>query len=196
MAHSAIVISLMQALNNPSLTKQLQQFLQHQKNALTWVETHGLLCAIAVGPEPIADWQQLIYLDNRDVDVSSDTAAVIDTTLAQLSERISSDIMAGNGLTLPCRLDPYEDNDGSDLAAWCAGFLTGVLSQESVWHQDNEAAAANLLLPIVLISGLDEDDMLDQLWDNTALVRKMALGMTDLLEEIFLHFHAPDLPSE
>jgi uncharacterized protein len=52
---------------------------------------------------------------------------------------------------------------------------------------------AALLLPFLLISGLDEDPALDELWQDRKLVRQMANGIPDLIEELFLHFHAPEL---
>jgi uncharacterized protein len=50
-----------------------------------------------------------------------------------------------------------------------------------------------MLLPFLLISGLDDDPEMDALWQDNRLVRQMALGIPDLVEEIFLFFHAPEL---
>jgi uncharacterized protein len=181
----------MHSLDNPELRQALQDFLKQRTDTFSWVETHGLLCAIAAGPEPETHWQTLIFLE--DIDTLPDK---VSQCLTQLTERIASTLGAGEGVTLPCRLDPYEEKDGEDLAAWCTGFLAAVFSQETAWYGEREEQMANLLLPILLISGLDEDEALNELWQNTQLVRKMALGVPDLVEELFLHFHAPDLPEE
>ena len=70
--------------------------------------------------------------------------------------------------------------------------MTGVFADEDTWYQDDESTMAEMLLPFVLISGLDEDEALDDIWNNTQLVRQMALSIPDLLEELFLVFHGPD----
>jgi len=179
----------MNAIDNPSFRQTLQQFLSQRDDVFTWVEAHGLLCALAVGPIIEGDWQQLILLDD-------DAAPLPDTirqTMTQLAERLASDMAAENGITLPCLLDPYKEDDGNDLVSWCAGFMTAVLCFEQQWYSSDTDDMVQLLLPILLISGLDDDEAFDELWDNTELTRKMAHNIPDLLEEIFLHFHAPEV---
>lgn len=180
----------MDALDNPALRQQLQTFLKQQPDTLSWVETHGLLCAIATGPTAVDGWQDAIFLED-----DQPLPAAIAQVLVQLAERISSDLGAGDAITLPCRLDPYEEQEGEDLVSWCTGFMAGVFASEERWYAGDEEQIANLLLPFLLISGLEEGDELDELWDNTQLVRQMALGLPSLLEELFLYFHAPDLPA-
>jgi len=101
-------------------------------------------------------------------------------------------LLSGETVNLPCLLDPYQEEDGQDLASWCAGFMTGVFVNESLWYEHDEETVVNLLLPFILISGLDEDEELDALWENTQVVRQMALGIPELIEELFLCFHGPD----
>lgn len=181
----------MVSFSNPGLKQQLNDFLAQQSDAFSWVETHGLMCAIAVGPTPTEGWQQAIFLEDG-LSMPADIA----TVMVKFSERLASDLGASDGITLPCRLDPYEENENADLASWCTGFMAGVYSSEADWYDANEEDVANLLLPVVLISGLEEDEALDELWENTQLTRQMAVGLPDLLEELFLHFHAPDVPKE
>lgn len=182
----------MDTLDNPALRKQVDDFIEQAgEDALTWVETHGLLCATAVGPQPPPGWQQ-ICLAEEDAEVP---AAVADA-LASLRDRLSTTLGAGERILLPCRLDPYADDEGNDLAAWCAGFMAGVFMQEESWYASDEEQMATLLLPFVLIAGLDEDPDLDALWQDSKVVRQMAMGLPDLLEELFLHFHAPDAPDD
>lgn len=181
----------MHSLDNPDQRAQLQHFLAQGDNTFSWVETHGLLCAIAVGPKADDNWGSLIFLEEQ-----AEPPEAIRHALSQQAERIASDLAAGENIRLPCRLDPYAEKDAEDLASWCAGFMSAVLHQEADWYGEREAQSANLLLPILLISGLDEDEALDELWQNSQLVRQMALGLPDLLAELFLHFNAPDLPAD
>lgn len=170
--------------DNPSLRQQVIDYLNaHRDEALTWVETHGLLCALACGPAPEGDWTGLVHEAGVPDDIAS--------ALEQLRQRLHARLGLGESLQLPCRLDPWEDNEGRDLASWCAGFMAGVTAMEEHWHEAGDEALVEKLLPFLLISGLDEDPELDLLWQDTRLVRQMALGIPDLIEELFLLFHAP-----
>ena len=89
------------------------------------------------------------------------------------------------------------EREGKDLASWCAGFVIAVSLDEQGWHEAaDEETIASLLLPFMLISGLDEDPALDELWQDRKLVRQMASGIPDLVEELFLRFHAPELADD
>ncbi|MEY1661897.1 YecA/YgfB family protein [Isoalcanivorax beigongshangi] len=179
----------MDTLNNPSLRKRVDQFITDAgDDALTWVEIHGLMCAVATGPEAPADWPAACHAEDQ---VPADIAAA----LVNLKDRIAATLGAGEPIKLPCRLDPYAEDEGADLASWCAGFMAGVYLQEAAWYAADEDTAANLLLPMVLIAGLDDDPALDDLWQDSKLVRQMAMGIPELLEELFLFYHAPDLAS-
>src|SRR5699024_1664314 len=91
--------------------------------------------------------------------------------LAELRERLLTDTLAGERITLPCLLDPYREEDGNDLACWCAGFLGGTFVHAQRWFDgDEEDTMANWLLPMLLISGIDDDPELDEIWQLENLV--------------------------
>ncbi len=176
--------------DNPGLRQLVRDYLgTHEQDALSWVETHGLLCAQACGPICADGWQQLL----RD---EGDVSDEISGAVTALRDRLHAQLGLGETIQLPCRLDPYEENDGNDLASWCMGFITGVSANESAWHAQDSEQVFDLLLPFLLISGLDEDPALDQLWQDQKLVRQMAMSIPDLLEELFLLFHAPELAGD
>lgn len=182
----------MDTLENPALRQQIDHFIQQAgEDALTWVETHGLICATAVGPTPPEGWQQICHAEE-----DAEVPPAVVKALSSLRDRVAATLGAGERILLPCRLDPYADDEGNDLAAWCAGFMAGVFMQEESWYANDEEQMATLLLPFVLIAGLDEDPELDALWQDEKVVRQMAMGLPDLLEELFLHFHAPDAPDD
>ncbi|RJG19918.1 YecA family protein [Alcanivorax profundi] len=175
----------MSDITNPSLKNTVRKHFQSLgEDAPTWTELHGLLCALAVGPA----FDDINYSELLELDVPENVKAALN----DLCQRLESQLTSGEPINLPCLLDPYQEEDGQDLASWCAGFMTGVFADEDTWYQDDESTMAEMLLPFVLISGLDEDEALDDIWNNTQLVRQMALSIPDLLEELFLVFHGPD----
>jgi len=173
---------------NPALKQNLRDWLQQAGDAcLSWVEVHGLLTALACAPRLPENWQEAILEEGQ-------VPAEVADALENLRQRIQAQLSAGEGIQLPCRLDPDEDREGQDLASWCMGFSAGVGLDQEVWdNAADEETIASLLLPFVLIAGIDEDPELDLLWQDQKLVRQMAMGIPDLIEEIFLLFHAPDL---
>jgi len=179
----------MSEITNPSLKNTVRQhFASLGEDAPTWTEIHGMLCALAAGPHEAGEAARVDYAHELDMPVPDDVAAALD----QLRQRLVTQLLGGETVNLPCLLDPYQEEDGQDLASWCAGFMTGVFVNESLWYENDEETIVNLLLPFILISGLDEDEELDALWDNTQVVRQMALGIPELIEELFLCFHGPD----
>jgi uncharacterized protein len=158
---------------------RLRAQLQDDAHYLTPVETHGLLCAMAVHPDPPENWPDQVAVDSASV--STELVAV----LRQECERLAARLGGGDGVQLPCRLDPQEDNEGADLASWCAGFMAGVLASREDWP-DAENDDVDRLLPFVLIAGLDDDPELDELWQHTDLVRQMASSIPALVDELFL----------
>lgn len=158
---------------------RLQEELQDDERFFTSVEAHGLLCAMAVHPDPPEHWPEQI---------AAESVTVPDGLIELLRnerERLAARLGGGDGVQLPCRLDPHEDNEGRDLASWCTGFMAGVLASRDDWP-DAEDEGAERLLPFVLISGLDDDPELDELWQQEQLVRQMASSIPALVDELFL----------
>ena len=71
------------------------------------------------------------------------------------------------GLILPEELDQDEDA----LQSWAAGFMSGVFSKESEWFRsDREQEVAALLLPILVFSGLAEDEFEEVMASEQAML--------------------------
>lgn len=173
--------------DNPELTRRLQGWLERQDDSVfTWVECHGLACAMAVLPSPPEDWQQAISSESQ-------LPEEVREQLESVRQRLAARLAAGEVPVLPCRLDPYEENEGRDLAAWCIGFMAGVCLEDTLFFGEDDSEMAEKLLPVVLIAGVDEDPALDELWEDSKLTRQMAFAIPDLLQELFLDFQAPEL---
>ncbi len=176
---------------NPDLIKGIKHQLQQHDGLLTWVETHGLLCALSCGPQTIDNWQDALFIDE-----SFPLPSELTQQLTQYQQRLASRLGLGDGVTLPCRLDPYQDDEGSDLTSWCVGFMAAVFCDPDAWQAADNETVAEFLLPFNLISGVLDDEEADTIWDNAQLMRQMAMGIPALLEELYLHFNAPDMPQD
>lgn len=96
-------------------------------------------------------------------------------------------------LELPCDLDLGDEPDDSDLRGWCIGFMEGVFLREEVWFEQAEEEVSELLLPIMVGSGLfDEQPEFDEIARDRHLVDDMVAQIPDLLTNLFLLCQAPE----
>ncbi|MGJ3257632.1 MAG: YecA family protein, partial [Alcanivorax sp.] len=158
----------MSDITNPSLKNTVRQYFQDLgEDAPTWTEIHGMLCALAVGPEV----ETVDYSEELEMPVPEE----VSDALNRLRERLVTQLLGGDAINLPCLLDPYQEDDGQDLASWCAGFMTGVFVAEENWYQDDEEQMAQRLLHVILMFWEDAAEALDTTVDNSQGERQMDL---------------------
>lgn len=117
----------------------------------------------------------------------------IEATLVQLKAHIARQLASDEDMELPCELDLGEEPDESDLRGWCIGFMEGVFMREAVWFEDAEEEVSELLLPIMVGSGLfDEQPEFADIADNPDLVDEMVAQIPELLTALYLICHAPE----
>ncbi|WP_286786636.1 UPF0149 family protein, partial [Pseudomonas sp. UBA3153] len=96
-------------------------------------------------------------------------------------------------MELPCELDLGETPDDSDLRGWCIGFMEGVFLRESVWFEDAEDEVSELLLPIMVGSGLfDEQPDFAEIAADPDLADSMVEQIPELLTALYLLCQAPE----
>lgn len=142
---------------------------------------HGLLSALAVGPEPVpaAEWLPLIVGRTPQLDDPARLDQLIDY-LARLYESIQHGLEHYAYDPIFAQRDPSSDEDGDPLSAntlgeaepvlevggWCEGFSMGVDLRAALWeaqmHADPELI--ELLAPIVQL-GVD-DGVFSELSDH------------------------------
>ena len=95
----------------------------------------------------------------------------IEATLIQLQSHIARQLASDDEPEVPCELDLGDEPDDSDLRGWCIGFMEGVFLREAVWFEDAEDEVSELLLPIMVGSGLfDEQPEFDEIARDRHLV--------------------------
>lgn len=176
---------------------RLQAFLDADdlhEEALDYVAAHGYLTALAICPEDVADreWIDALFAEPPHYR-SEDERAEIEGTLVQLKAHITRLLASDEELELPC--EPYlgDEPDDSDIRGWCIGFMEGVFLREAVWFEQAEEEVSELLLPIMVGSGLfDEQPEFDEIARDRHLVDDMVAQIPELLTNLFLLCQAPE----
>ena len=153
---------------------RLQAFLdadELHEEALDYVAAHGYLTALSINAE--------------------DTE--IEATLVALKAHIARQLASDEEFDLPCDLDLTDEPDDSDLRGWCIGFMEGVFLREEAWFESAEEEVSEMLLPIMVGSGLfDEQPEFADIASNANLQDDMIVQIPEALSALFLLLHAPD----
>ncbi|AEF21954.1 MULTISPECIES: UPF0149 family protein [Pseudomonadaceae] len=176
---------------------RLQAFLDADdlhEEALDYVAAHGYLTALSICPEKIEPREWIDALFSEPPHYRSDEERdEIEATLIQLQAHIARQLASDDEPEVPCDLDLGDEPDDSDLRGWCIGFMEGVFLRESVWFDDAEDEVSELLLPIMVGSGLfDEQPEFAEIARDRDLVDSMVDQIPELLTALFLLCNAPD----
>lgn len=176
---------------------RLQAFLDADdlhEEALDYVAAHGYLTALSICPEKIEPREWIDALFSEPPHYRSDEERdEIEATLIQLQAHIARQLASDDEPEVPCELDLGDEPDDSDLRGWCIGFMEGVFLRESVWFDDAEDEVSELLLPIMVGSGLfDEQPEFAEIARDRDLVDSMVDQIPELLTALFLLCNAPD----
>ena len=152
------------------------------------------MTALSICPEPVPaeEWIEALFAESpryRDEAEEADITAGLLQLKAQIERQLASD----DDMVLPCELDLGEEPDDSDLRGWCVGFMEGIFLREEVWFEDAEDEVSELLLPIMVVSGLfDDQPEFSDIAADAKLVDDMVEQIPELLTALFLLCNAPD----
>ncbi|MCY1185893.1 yecA family protein [compost metagenome] len=94
---------------------------------------------------------------------------------------------------MPCDLDLGDDPDDSELRGWCIGFMEGVFLREEAWFETAEDEVSEMLLPIMVGSGLfDEQPEFSDIAADANLMDDMIVQIPEALTALYLLCNAPD----
>ena len=176
---------------------RLQAFLDADdlhEEALDYVAAHGYLTALSICPVqvPEREWIDALFAEPPHYRSEAEKADIEDA-LIQLKAHIGRQLASDEDMELPCDLDLGSEPDDSDLRGWCIGFMEGVFLRESVWFEDAEEEVSELLLPIMVGSGLfDDQPEFDEIARDRNLVDDMVEQIPELLTALFLLCQAPE----
>ncbi|HCA22973.1 MAG TPA: YecA family protein [Pseudomonas sp.] len=177
--------------------QHLQAFLDADDlhdEALDYMAACGYLTALAISPEVVEDAELLAELFAETPDYQdAEQQAQIESTLLELKARIARELASDEDLELPCELTLGDEPDYSDLRSWCIGFMEGVFLREEAWFSNDEELVSELLLPIMVSSGLFADQPeFAEIHEDEDMVEDMAEHIPQVLTQLFLLFNAPE----
>ncbi|MCY1268105.1 hypothetical protein D3C76_891580 [compost metagenome] len=176
---------------------RLQAFLDADdlhEEALDYVAAHGYLTALAICPDevPEREWIDALFAEPPHYR-SDEERAEIESTLVLLKGHITRMLASDEEVELPCDPELGPDPDDSDIRGWCIGFMEGVFLREAVWFEQAEEEVSELLLPIMVGSGLfDEQPEFEEIARDRHLVDDMVAQIPELLTNLFLLCQAPE----
>lgn len=184
---------------NQTPDPQLLAYLDSDNNqhGLDSIATHGFLTATVVG-KPFANWLSALFEGHQD-----SVPADITSALQAWQIAIETELKDEAPISLPFASDDTEDTQEpmdfspeSDLSAWAVGFVDAMYADEADnWFADSDTEddVAMLTLPMIVFSGIDEDDeTLAEMRQDNDLLAQMANSLESNLTELYLLFHTDD----
>jgi len=156
--------------------------------SLDYFGVHGLLCAAIVGPVEMKQDQivQLVFSGTQEA-LSPEQLEHFNKCIKDIDLDIRTALQEGTPVSLP-----HEDEEEyeSALESWCAGFMEGFFAHETKWFSRGEEVAAELLLPIMTLSGLFDSEEFNQIRSSDRLMAQFESILGDQLTDIYLFYHS------
>lgn len=177
---------------------QLEEILfseQLNDEALDYFGLHGLVCADVTGPITISEPELLTLVLGTDETtlISDESAKYILSCIQKIAQSIQSAIDEGSEIELPYQFESNDDENShfdDCLESWCGGYMEGFFHTEQEWFTKGEDVAAELLLPIMALSGLFESDEFTQIRANAKLTAQFEEIIPEQLVDIYLFYHS------
>ncbi len=167
----------------------LEAYLDGEENehGLDFAATHGFLCATVVGPE-LKDWLNHLF-DGQAATVPAPVLEAVKNWQEAIRQTLANDEL----IELPFEIEEAEVE--SSLGDWSVGFVDALfLNEDNDWYDIDEEAIGMLTLPMMVFSGIDEDDpQMQSVRRNGDLMDEMAGEIPDNLTKLYLLFHAPEV---
>ncbi|WP_166265427.1 YecA family protein [Marinobacter caseinilyticus] len=158
------------------------------EDALDFFGLHGVVCANVVGPAALSTENVFLLATGLETLPADGVPAVFSDLVQRLADAMANMLDMGQSLELP---EPEDGDPMNALENWCAGFVDTFLENEEAWLEADEAETADLLVPMLTLSGLFEDEDFKRVRDSEKLTQQMADAIPESLTDLYLLFHAP-----
>ena len=184
-------------MSSPLSLDALADFLDSadEDYILDSIATHGFLTATVIG-RPLDNWLDALFEGH----VKEVPENVIDG-IKRWREEIVNELKNESPIVLPFNENADIDeeevdfSDESDIVAWSIGFVDAMYADDAAdWFENEETAedVAVLTLPMIVLSGIDDDPELMQMRADKDKLVQMANSIEGNLTELFLLFHTND----
>lgn len=157
--------------------------------AVDFFGLHGVVCASVVGPVTLDADDIFALASGVEPSSSVTTPEAFRATVDKLAREMTQALDMGQTLELP---EPEDGDPMNALENWCAGFVDTFIEHEDAWLEVDEKEAADLLVPMLTLSGLFEDEDFQKVRSDETLAARMSDAIPDSLTDLYLLYHAPD----
>jgi uncharacterized protein len=160
-----------------------------EEEALDYFGLHGLVCAAIFGPISIKiETIQTIVFGTLPTQFNQGQLSHFNRCVELISHELLEELNLGEELSLPF----YEEDEHYEacLESWCTGFMEGFFFHEKSWFGKGEDVAAELLLPIMALSGLFDSNEFQEIIKNDKLMSQFEEIIPEQLVDIFLFYHS------
>lgn len=157
--------------------------------ALDFFGLHGLVCASVVGPRALTTDALFCLATGTEQVPDGGVPESFHSAVEKLASGMSHMLDMGQTLELP---EPEDGDPMNALENWCAGFVDAFLENEDEWLEEHEKETADLMVPMLALSGLFDDEDFQKVRKDEKLSQQMADAIPDSLTDLYLLFHAPD----
>jgi len=167
---------------------QLLDSEKMNEDCLDFVETHGYITASIISPIETTD-KDLIHevLGCELNQIQIDERGELESGILGLRNDISRHLFSDESLDLPCDLDLSESD--SDIEAWCVAFMEKHMMEDVAWFANDDEEISNMLLPIILVSGLIEDEEIEVMRKNESIMLSMLENIPEVLPGLYSYYH-------
>ncbi len=159
------------------------------EESLDFFGLHGVVCASVVGPRALDSTDMFRLATGLESVSSKDVPATFATLTGKLAQGLAHALDMGQSLELP---EPEDGDPMNALENWCAGFVDSFLEHEDDWLAGDESGTAELMVPMLTLSGLFDDEDFRRAREDEKLVQQMTDAIPDALTDLYLRFHAPE----
>ena len=176
-----------------SVTALLQPFTEQNDGTLDYHGLHGFLTALTIRPAELTEQERNEHIFDGAVTLPDATARELNQLIAHMQTTIDRGFNdEDEGFTLSCEAE-LEDHDDDALASWCTGFMVAHFINEQDWFVADEQEVCELLLPVMLASGLfDDEPEFQEMLKDDRLTDDMCSQIPEVLMELYLMFNAPE----
>ena len=176
-----------------SVAALLQPLTEQNDGTLDYHGLHGFLTALTIRPVELTEQERNEHIFDGAVTLPDATARELNQLIATMQTTIDRGFNdEEEGFALSCEAE-LEDHDDDALANWCTGFMVAHFINEQDWFVADEQDVCELLLPVMLASGLfDDEPEFQEMRKDNKLTEDMCSQIPEVLMELYLMFNAPE----